>query len=59
MKFSIAIVVSNDTLLEKCLNSIPQDVPIIIILNFPSKEILDIIKKVINKLIVLLVMNGI
>lgn len=45
MKFSIAIVVSNDTLLEKCLNSIPQDVPIIIILNFPSKEILDIIKK--------------
>ncbi len=45
MKVTIAIVCSTDRLIKKCLNSIPDDVPIIVVLNFPDEYIKKILKK--------------
>lgn len=39
MKLSIAIICSNDHLLKKCLDSIPAEVPILAVLNYPDKYI--------------------
>lgn len=45
MKISIAIICSNDHLIEKCINSIPKNVPIIVVLNYPDDYVLDVVKK--------------
>ncbi len=37
MKFSIGIICSNDHLIERCIESIPKDIPIIVILNYPDQ----------------------
>lgn len=44
MKFSIAIICSNDHLIEKCISSIPKNVPIIVVLNYPDDYVLDVVK---------------
>ena len=43
MKITVAIVCSNDHLLRLCLDSIPNGVPIIVVLNFPDKYIEDLV----------------
>lgn len=44
MELTVAIICSNDILLSNCLKSIPKKIPILIVLNNPSEEVLDIIK---------------
>ena len=41
MKLSIAIICSNDRLITRCLKSIPKDIPIIAVLNYPDEYVLD------------------
>lgn len=41
MKFSIAIICSNDHLITRCLESIPKDIPIIAVLNYPDEYVLN------------------
>lgn len=41
MKLSIGIVCSNDHLINKCLDSIPINIPIIVVLNYPDKYVLN------------------
>jgi glycosyltransferase involved in cell wall biosynthesis len=45
MKLSVVIPVSNDIKINQCLKSINERVEVIIVLNKPSKEVLDIIDK--------------
>lgn len=45
MKLSIAIVCSNDHLISRCLNSIPADVPIIAVLNFPDEYVQNVVEQ--------------
>lgn len=44
MKMSIAIICSDDHLIKKCLESIPDKVPIILILNYPDEYVLNLVK---------------
>jgi len=43
MKFTIAIICSNDHLIEKCIKSIPKDIPIIVVLNYPDDYVLNVV----------------
>lgn len=45
MKVTVAIVCSTDRLIKKCLKSIPEDIPIIVVLNYPDKYMLDLTNK--------------
>lgn len=42
MKLTVAIVCSKDHMIKKCLNSIPRNVPIIVVLNYPDKYVTNI-----------------
>ena len=44
MRLSIAIVCSNDHLIYDCLKSIPDGVPIIVVLNFPDDYVKNIVE---------------
>lgn len=44
MNLTIAIVCSNDHLIKKCLNSIPKQTPIIVVLNYPSEYVSTIVE---------------
>lgn len=43
MKLTVAIVCSKDHLLKKCLDSLPIDVSIIVVLNYPDDYILNLV----------------
>lgn len=43
MKLTIAIICSNDHLIKKCIDSIPKQTPIIVILNYPDDYVLNIV----------------
>lgn len=45
MKLTIAIICSNDHLIKKCLDSIPKSTPVIVVLNYPDKYVLNLVKK--------------
>ena len=45
MKLTVAIVCSTDHLIKKCLDSIPDNIPIIAVLNYPDEYVLDVVKK--------------
>lgn len=45
MNVTVAIACSTDHLIERCLKSIPQDTPIIAVLNYPDDFVLNICKK--------------
>lgn len=45
MKLTIAIICSNDHLIKKCIESIPKNVPIIVVLNYPDDYVLNYVKK--------------
>ena len=45
MKLSIAIVCSNDHLISECLKSIPDGIPIIVVLNFPDEYVQQVVEK--------------
>jgi glycosyltransferase involved in cell wall biosynthesis len=49
MKISIIIAVSNDLRIEKAIKSIDEDVEIIISLNKPTKDIVDLVSKLKRK----------
>ncbi len=49
MKLTILIPVSDDIRIKRCIESIDEDVEIIIIFNFPSKEVKTIIKNLSEK----------
>ncbi|MDD4188134.1 MAG: hypothetical protein PHX04_05215 [Bacilli bacterium] len=44
MELTVAIVCSKDVLLSRCLKSIPKEVPVLVVLNFPNDEVLNIVK---------------
>ncbi|MCM1234279.1 MAG: glycosyltransferase [Ruminococcus flavefaciens] len=43
MKFTIAIICSTDHLINRCIKSIPDDIPIIVVLNFPDEYVENIV----------------
>ena len=45
MKVTIAILCSKDHLIRKCLASIPQNVPIIVMLNNPDEYVERVVKR--------------
>lgn len=45
MKVTVAIVCSTDHLIERCIQSIPQETPIIVVLNYPDDYVLSICEK--------------
>lgn len=45
MKMTVAIICSNDHLISKCLESIPKNTPIIVVLNYPDEYVLNIVEK--------------
>ena len=45
MKITIGIICSTDHSIEKCLYSIPNSVPILVILNYPDEFVLNVCKK--------------
>lgn len=44
MKLTVAIICSNDHLIKKCIDSIPQKTPIITILNYPDDYVLKTVR---------------
>ena len=44
METTVAIVCSNDHLIKKCLDSIPKNTKIIVVLNFPDNYVLETVK---------------
>lgn len=44
MKLTVAIICSNDHLIQRCLNSIPKKTPIIVILNNPDEYVLKVVE---------------
>ena len=45
MELSIVIPVKDDIKITECINSIDEDVEIVVAMNDPSDEIIDIVKK--------------
>ncbi|HOZ88744.1 MAG TPA: glycosyltransferase family A protein [Bacilli bacterium] len=45
MELTVAIVCSKDILLARCLKSIPKKYPVLVVLNYPSNEVINIIKQ--------------
>lgn len=43
MKLTVAIICSKDHLIKKCLDSLPMDIPIIVILNNPDDYVLNLV----------------
>ncbi len=43
MKFSVAVICSTDHLIARCLASIPRDIPVIVVLNFPDEYVQRIV----------------